>query len=157
MNSGDSYTSTGYDPNGAQPNTCNPLGNPPLPGQTLSGGLNWAGFLVTELATSKTAGYDYAFSGAVVDKAIVPGYGEGVRSFTEQIELWQQTAPSVPYTSNNTLVGALFGINDILSEFWPGRDAPVDKVVDRYFEQFQILYDAEPSVRNFFAITVPRE
>jgi hypothetical protein len=29
--SGDSYTQTGFDVNGAQPNAANPFGNPPYP------------------------------------------------------------------------------------------------------------------------------
>jgi hypothetical protein len=132
----------------------NPLGNPPLPGITLSGGLNWPGFLVTEFNGSTTFGYDYA---AVVDKNIVPGYGPDVRSFTEQIQLWKSTAPNIPYKSADTLVGALFGINDILSEFWPGRDAPVLEIVDRYIEQFQLLHDSCRGIRFFFAVTIPRK
>ena len=39
--SGDSYSSTGYDVDGAHPSETNPLGNPPYPGDTYSGGPTW--------------------------------------------------------------------------------------------------------------------
>lgn len=48
MNSGDSYSSTGYDVDGDHPNHENPLGNPPYPGDTYSGGPTWVtGLLFT--------------------------------------------------------------------------------------------------------------
>ena len=39
--SGDSYSSTEYNVNGEHPSDSNPLGNPPFPGKTVSGGPNW--------------------------------------------------------------------------------------------------------------------
>jgi hypothetical protein len=45
--SGDSYSSTGYDVTGKYPSESNPLGNPPYPGWTTSGGPNWVFALVT--------------------------------------------------------------------------------------------------------------
>lgn len=39
--SGDSYTTIDYDVNGPPPSESNPLGNPPYPGHTTTGGPNW--------------------------------------------------------------------------------------------------------------------
>jgi len=39
--SGDSYSSIGYDVDGDVPSLRNPLGNPPYPGETWSAGPNW--------------------------------------------------------------------------------------------------------------------
>ena len=39
--SGDSYSSTAYNVKGDHPREENPLGNPPYPGLTYSGGPNW--------------------------------------------------------------------------------------------------------------------
>ncbi|KAI9148870.1 Acetylesterase [Paramyrothecium foliicola] len=152
---GDSFTTTEYDPYGEQPSAAQPLGNPPLPGRTRSGGLNFAGILLTELQSALTLGYNYAFSGGIVDKSIIPGYGEEFRSFTEQIDLFKETEPSIQWTSEDTLAGALFGFNDIWSENLEGRNSPVEEIVASFIEQFRILYNTGPGVRNFFAITLP--
>jgi hypothetical protein len=158
LHSGDSFTTSEYEPEGEQPSPEQPLGNPPFPGRTRSGGINWAGVLTTELNTSLTLGYNYAFSGGIVDKNIIPGYFDDIRSFTESMELWEATVPEIPYTSENTLAGVLYGTNDILSEYWErDQDAPVGAIVESYIRQLQILYDADPGVRYFFAITEPRK
>lgn len=133
------------------------MGNPPFPGRTRSGGINWAGILTTEQNTSLTLGYNYAFSGGIVDKSIIPGYFDDIRSFTESIDLWEQTVFDIPYTSEDTLAGVLYGSNDILSEYWErDQDAPVGAIVESYIRQLQVLYDAKPGVRYFFAFTEPR-
>jgi hypothetical protein len=150
-------TTTEYEPNGTQPSAENPLGNPPLPGNTRSGGFNYAGFLVTELNITLTLGYNYAFSGSIVDKSIIPGYGEEFRSFRESVDLFKETEPNIPWTPENTLAGALFGFNDVWSENLEGRDSPVEDIVSSFVNQFQVLYDFGPGVRNFFAITLPRK
>lgn len=107
---------------------------------------------------SLTLGYNYAFSGGIVDKSIIPGYFDDIRSFTESIDLWEQTVFDIPYTSEDTLAGVLYGSNDILSEYWErDQDAPVGAIVESYIRQLQVLYDAKPGVRYFFAFTEPRK
>jgi hypothetical protein len=64
--SGDSLSSIEYDVNGAYPDEKNPIGNPPYPGRTTSGGANWVGYLTTEYNDSAILAYDYAQSGGVV-------------------------------------------------------------------------------------------
>ncbi|KAK4184756.1 GDSL lipase/esterase [Podospora australis] len=159
---GDSYTATGFNANGAKPSAANPIGNPTLPGSTFSGGYSWPGFLVTPAfrpASQTTLLYNYAVGGATVDSAVVAPPGNGIPSFVEQVSQWRSGAGTKPsyalWNSENALAGAFFGINDITQSYWRGgtQDAPVARMVDRYFEQFQILYNG--GVRNFFLITVP--
>ena len=155
---GDSYTATGFNPSGAKPSAANPIGNPALPGSTFSGGYDWPGYLVTAFNTSQTLLYNYAVGGATVDSSLVAPPGNGIKSFVEQTAQWKSGVASkpsyAPWTSENTLAGAFFGINDILQKYWKNQDAPVLQMVDRYFQQFQTMYAA--GVRNFFIITVPR-
>ncbi|KAK1752706.1 hypothetical protein QBC47DRAFT_328038 [Echria macrotheca] len=155
---GDSYTATGFNPSGAKPSPANPIGNPALPGSTFSGGWDWPGYLVTAFNTSQTLAYNFAVGGATVDSNLVAPPGSGIPSFVEQIGRWQGVGlPSrpafAPWTAENTLAGAFFGINDILQKYWQGQDAPLGQMVERYFQQFQTLYSA--GVRNFFIMTVP--
>jgi len=155
---GDSYTATGFNPSGNKPSASNPIGNPALPGSTFSGGYSWPGYLATSFNTSQTLIYNYAVGGATVDSNLVTPPGNGIPSFVEQTSQWKNGVASkpayAPWTSENALAGAFFGINDILQKYWKGQDAPVSQMVDRYFQQFQTLYAA--GVRNFFIITVPR-
>lgn len=156
--SGDSYTATGFNPSGNKPSASNPIGNPNLPGSTFSGGWDWPGYLVTSFNTSQTLLYNYAVGGATVDSNLVAPPGSGIKSFVEQTAQWKSGAASkpsyAPWTSENTLAGAFFGINDILQSHWRNAETPLSKMVDRYFEQFQTMYAA--GVRNFFLVTVPR-
>ena len=93
-----------------------------------------------------------------MDSNLVAPPGNGIKSFAEQTAQWKSGAASkpsyAPWTSDNTIAGAFFGINDILQSFWRNSDPPLSKMVDRYFEQFSALYAA--GVRNFFIVTVPR-
>ncbi len=155
---GDSYTATGFNPSGTKPSAANPIGNPALPGSTFSGGYDWPGYLVTAFNTSHTLLYNYAVGGATIDSNLVAPPGNGIRSFVEQTAQWKSgagTNPSyAPWTADNTLAGAFFGINDVTQSYWRNNDLPVAQMVDRFFQQFQTLYSG--GVRNFFIITVPR-
>ncbi|KAK4447387.1 carbohydrate esterase family 16 protein [Podospora aff. communis PSN243] len=154
---GDSYTATGFNPSSTKPSASNPLGNPPLPGSTFSGSHSWPGFLATSFNTSLTLTYNYAVGGATVDSAVVAPPGNGIPSFVEQTNSWRSgagTKPSyAPWSGENALAGAFFGINDILQSYWRGGDAPVSRMADRYFAQFEAMYAL--GVRNFFVLTVP--
>ncbi|KAK4156091.1 carbohydrate esterase [Chaetomidium leptoderma] len=154
---GDSYTATGFNPSGTKPSSSNPIGNPALPGSTFSGGYDWPGYLVTAFNTSQTLLYNFAVGGATIDSNLVAPPGNGIPSFVEQMGQWENSVGSkpsyAPWTSDNTLAGAFFGINDILGKFWDNQDPPVSQMVDRFIGQFQTLYAS--GVRNFFFVTVP--
>lgn len=58
--SGDSYTDTGFNPNGPQPDEDNPLGNPAWPGRTASYGPNYLGHLVSTFRRHYISAYNFA-------------------------------------------------------------------------------------------------
>lgn len=65
--SGASYCSTEFDPTKQHPDSTNPFGNPPFPGNTYAGGPNWLAFLVKKNPSPLYA-YNYAVSGHTVQR-----------------------------------------------------------------------------------------
>lgn len=158
--SGDSYSQTGFDINSTQPSADNPLGNPPLPGYTASGGLNWVGFLVSEFNVSTLLSYNFAYGGATVDSDIVAPYEPSVLSFVDQVTEFSESIAShptsAPWITANTLVGVWLGVNDVGNAYYLSNITDIlNEVVTRYFEQLQIIYDA--GARNFFLLSCPRK
>ncbi|KAF6803225.1 GDSL-like Lipase/Acylhydrolase [Colletotrichum sojae] len=147
---GDSYSTVGFWPGGTLPAAGNPLGNPSLPGQTTSSGLNWVGHLTSTLNTSLVLTYDFAVTGATTDKDIVDTYAQ--YCVDDQVEQYKQYA-SAKVDKANALVAVWIGINDVGEPFWDRTSAPVDKIMDRYFELLQTL--ADDGLKNFVLLTVP--
>lgn len=157
--SGDSYTQTGFNIDGEKPSSSNPIGNPPLPGWTSTGGFNWVGFLATEYNTDELLTYNFAYGGATTDSDLIPPYAPEVLSFVDQVGQFSAslgTNPDyAPWTAENTLFGVWIGVNDVGNTFWlPDREDILTAVLDRYFEQVQVLYDA--GARRFALLSVPR-
>lgn len=158
--SGDSYSQTGFDINGAQPSASNPLGNPSLPGWTASGGLDWVGFMVTEFNSSLTLSYNFASGGATVDSNLIAPYAPTVKSLIEQVQQFSDSIadkPSIaPWTAENAVFGIWMGVNDVGNSFWLDNVTDLlDAVLDKYIDQIEILYQA--GARQFAVLTVPRE
>lgn len=158
--SGDSYSQTGFDITGTKPSADNPLGNPTLPGWTASGGLNWVGFLVSQLNTSLTLSYNFAYGGATTDATLVAPYTTTVLSFVDQVTEFTNNIASkpsyAPWTAANTLIGVWIGVNDVGNSYWLSNETDVlNAIMDRYFQQLQIIYDA--GARNFALLSVPRK
>ncbi|KAH1363444.1 hormone-sensitive lipase HSL [Aspergillus fumigatus] len=156
--SGDSYSQTGFDISSTKPSASNPLGNPTLPGWTTSGGLNWVGFLVSKYNTSLTLSYNFAYGGATTNASLVAPYTSTVLSFIDQVTEFTNSIASkpsyAPWTSGNTLVGVWMGVNDVGNSYWLSNiDELLLKIMDSYFGQLQILYDA--GVRNYVLLGVP--
>ncbi|KAK3370785.1 hypothetical protein B0T24DRAFT_650062 [Lasiosphaeria ovina] len=155
---GDSYTSSGFNINGAKPSASNPMGNPPLPGNTQSGGLTWAGFLASQLNTSLTLTFNFAVAGATVDNSIVQAYMSSVPSIADQVKTWTsnlQSKPSyAPWTAENALFGVFIGVNDVGNSFTQsGEVARLNKDLDRYFSLLGTLYAG--GARNFALLSIP--
>ncbi|KAL2192970.1 carbohydrate esterase family 16 protein [Corynascus similis CBS 632.67] len=155
---GDSYSQTGFDVTSTKPSADNPLGNPPLPGWTASGGLNWVGFLVSEFNTSTTLSYNFAAGGATTNATIVPPYQSTVLSFIDQVAQFSDSIASkpdyAPWSADNALFGIWMGVNDAGNVWWdPEYDSLVEEIMASYFGQLQILYDA--GARNFALLSVP--
>ncbi|KAL2015160.1 hypothetical protein VTK56DRAFT_6192 [Thermocarpiscus australiensis] len=155
---GDSYSQTGFDINSTKPSPGNPLGNPPLPGWTASGGLNWVGFLASQYNTSALLAYNFAYGGATTNASLVPPYEPTVLSLIDQVAQFSGSIASkpsyAPWTAADALFGVWIGVNDVGNAWWTaGYDALVEEIMDSYFGQLQIMYDA--GGRNFVLLTVP--
>ncbi|KAF6752242.1 hypothetical protein DFP72DRAFT_1171768 [Ephemerocybe angulata] len=82
---GDSYTQTGFDPTGVLPSVGNPLGNPPYPGWTSTGGENWVDYVATKYNKSVLLTYNYAYGGAVINETLVTPWQPGLKHLTDQV------------------------------------------------------------------------
>lgn len=159
-NSGNSYTQTGFDINGAKASQANPLGNPDLPGWTTTGGLNWVGQLVTTFNNGVVYSYNFADGGATVDASIVPPYTETVKSLADQVENYSGTLGTkpdyAPWTPENAIVAVWIGVNDVGNSWYqPDAQDIATRVVARYFELLQDIYAT--GIRQFALLNVPRE
>ncbi|KAK1828693.1 cellulose-binding GDSL lipase acylhydrolase [Podospora conica] len=115
---GDSYTQTGFSPTGAAPSPSNPLGNPALPGWTASGGLNWVGFLVSQLNATSVLSYNFADGGATTDAALVKPWKEEVRSFGDQVKQYKEVEKGGRWAGGEVVVGVWMGVNDVGNAWW---------------------------------------
>ncbi|KAG9224196.1 hypothetical protein CCMSSC00406_0004695 [Pleurotus cornucopiae] len=173
---GDSYTQTGFDPSGAIPSLANPIGNPPFPGFTATGGANWVGFGTTTFNKSKIFTYNYAYGGATIDANLVAPYTPTVISLTQQVDQFLTTVankpPSTPWTSANSLFSVFIGINDIGNSYYLSGDraafsdtllnaefALVQKLVRRCSSSFRFsvltVSQYDSGARNFLFVNVP--
>lgn len=156
---GDSYTQTGFVPNGTLPAIGNPLGNPPYPGLTATPGANWVDFVTTTYNNSLLFTYNYAYGGATIDATLVQPYTPTVLSLTDQVNEFLNTVASKPATtswkSSDTLFSVWIGINDIGHSYYLSgdRNAFSDILLNAYFALVQKLYNT--GARNFLFINVP--
>lgn len=160
--SGDSYSQTWFDINGEKPSLANPIGNPPLPGWTASGGLNWVGFMASQYNAGDVRTYNFAYGGATTDAELATPYAPEVLSFGDQVDVFLETMATeprpewAPWDADNTIVGVWMGVNDVGNTFWfQDLEAHTQKIIDRYFELVQSIYDA--GARQFVLLSVPRK
>ncbi|THH20493.1 hypothetical protein EW146_g887 [Bondarzewia mesenterica] len=137
---GDSYTQTDFNStNGALPSPGNPLGNPPYPGYTATGGPNWIDEATTVSNHSLVLTYNFAYGGATIDANLVTPYEPTVLSLTDQVNIFlaQSTLGTGTkiWTSSNALFSFWIGINDIGNSYYLSgdRDAFSDTLLDAYF------------------------
>lgn len=173
MNSTYTRTGTGIDDmeRASQPRTRllegpspkNPIGNPPLPGFTSSGGNNYITYMATELNDTLTLAYNFARSAAVVDAGIIPTRLNTTFTFGHQIIHFNDTIGHRPdyaaWTAENAVATIWFGMNDVpRSVLMQGNGSREQRLIAsnrRMFELTEILYDI--GVRNFVFIEVPRK
>lgn len=129
--SGDSYTQTGFVTNGTLPAKGNPLGNPPYPGYTATGGENWIDYDTTVFNKSLIFTYNYAYGGtpffnlfflgpysiteyfsigATIDASLVTPYEPTVLSLTDQVNEFLNTVASKPASTPWASANSLFSI-----------------------------------------------
>ncbi|KAF4569516.1 hypothetical protein EYR36_009309 [Pleurotus pulmonarius] len=161
---GDSYTQTGFDPSGAIPSLANPIGNPPFPGWTATGGANWVGFGTTTFNKSKILTYNYAYGGATIDANLVAPYMPTVISLTGQVDQFLTTVAnkpaSTPWTSANSLFSVFIGINDIGNSYYLSGDRAALLVVSRLGLELRGVETqgdlcSDSGARNFLFVNVP--
>ncbi|KAF2706958.1 carbohydrate esterase family 16 protein [Pleomassaria siparia CBS 279.74] len=155
---GDSYTQTGFDVKGTQPNPANPMGNPTYPGWTSSNGPNWVDFLTYTYNASYLQTYNMAYGGATVDSALVAPYAPTVLSMKNQIQdlylpTYGSTTRSVPWTSASSLFAFFIGINDIGNSWWLANATLSDAIFTEYESLLNQLYAT--GARNFLFLSVP--
>ncbi|KAF5363206.1 hypothetical protein D9758_008373 [Tetrapyrgos nigripes] len=156
---GDSYTQTGFVPTSTPPQLGNPLGNPPYPGFTATGGENWIDFDTTTYNKSLVLTWNYAYGGATIDASLVAPFDPSVLSLTDQVNQFLSGAASkpasAPWTSSNALFSIWIGINDIGNSWYQSGDrgAFSDTLLNAEFALVQKLYNA--GARNFLFINVP--
>ncbi|KAK0630371.1 hypothetical protein B0T17DRAFT_653825 [Bombardia bombarda] len=155
---GDSYSQTGFNIDSTKPSPGNPLGNPALPGWTASGGLNWVGFLASQLNSSTLLTYNFAYGGATTNASLVTPYAPTVLSFVDQVAQFSRSIAShpsyAPWTGADTLVAVWMGVNDVGNSWWLDTYAGLlEKIMDSYFGQLQVVYEA--GGRNFVLLGVP--
>ncbi|KAF8058624.1 hypothetical protein FPV67DRAFT_1720474 [Lyophyllum atratum] len=175
---GDSYTQTGFSPTGTLPASGNPLGNPPYPGYTATGGENWVDFVTTKNNRSLIFTYNYAYGGATIDAKLVAPYQPTVLSLTDQVNQFLSGAgtkpSSTPWTSANALFSIFIGINDIGNSYYLSGDRAAfsDTLLNAEFALVQKLVlvrdltettmafrvtkpSSNVGARNFLFVTVP--
>ncbi|KDR69860.1 hypothetical protein GALMADRAFT_912633 [Galerina marginata CBS 339.88] len=156
---GDSYSQTGFDITSTLPNVGNPIGNPPFPGYSATGGSNWVGYLTATYNRSLLFTYNYAYGGATIDASLVTPYEPTVLSLTDQVNEFLNSVASkpasTPWTSANSLFSIWIGVNDIGNSYGSGgdRSAFSDTLLNAYFALVQKLYNA--GARNFLFANVP--
>ncbi|KAG4424239.1 hypothetical protein IFR04_002643 [Cadophora malorum] len=141
---GDSYTSTNFDINGAQPSRDNPLGNSDLGNETSAQGPVWIEFLTTKYNTRPVLTYNFAVGGASIPD-----------NYTYQVENLYQPKYSEKkfWQGSNTLFTSWIGINDV-SDAWLKNDASVLLPrLDHYSELLEQMW--ETGARNFFIVNNP--
>lgn len=156
---GDSYTQTGFSPTGTLPALGNPLGNPPYPGWTATGGENWVDYVTTKNNRSLLLTYNYAYGGATIDANLVAPYTPTVLSLTDQVNQFLSGAAtkpaSTPWKSANALFSIWIGINDIGNSYYLSGDRAAfsDTLLNAEFALVQKLYNV--GARNFLFVNVP--
>jgi phospholipase/lecithinase/hemolysin len=156
---GDSYSQTQFNITGTLPNIANPIGNPPFPGYSATGGANWVGYLTATYNHSLLFTYNYAYGGATINATLVAPYEPTVLSLGDQVNEFLDTVASkpdsTPWTSADSLFSIWIGVNDIGNSYYePGdRSAFSDVLLDNYFELVQKLHNA--GGRNFLFANVP--
>lgn len=118
LNSGDSYSQTGFDPTLSLASSSNPLGNPTFPGWTTSGGPNWIGDYITQYNSSPVYSYNFASGGATTDAKLVTPFAPTVLSFVDQVNLYlksAQTAGFKKWNADDSVFAVWIGVNVSIS------------------------------------------
>ncbi|KAJ7051473.1 fungal cellulose binding domain-containing protein [Mycena amicta] len=152
---GDSYTTTGFDPDSTLPTPENPLGNPRFPGLTGGGGANFVGLFTRDYCQLPT--HNYVSGGATIDADLAPPYLPFpiVRSLRNQVQRFLRDKADGRFIFSEALFTVWIGINDIANSYASQGDRFVfnDTLLDAYFALMRELQAA--GARNILFINVP--
>ncbi|KAL8947374.1 MAG: hypothetical protein Q9222_006340 [Ikaeria aurantiellina] len=157
---GDSYTDTGFDPAGAQPNGTYPLGNPftnstSPPYHTFASGPNWIQYLTFKYNESQINTYNLAVSGATVNDSALGATttNDLVNQVTTKFKPNYSDKNTVGWTASNSLFTLFLGVNDV-DRSWRQHDLKInDAVFASYTALLETLYTL--GARNFLLHTIP--
>ena len=150
-NSGDSYTSTGFDPTGPQPSHSNPIGNPAYPGHTTIGSPDWSNYLTVQYNQSFVKLFNFAFAGGTIDDQIDPS-PFGALSFRQQVA--GLFSPSYKdgkggWSGKDSLFLIWFGVNDVmLLNAKSNASAYIDELTESYVGMVEMVSRVFASIRN---------
>ncbi|KAK1760285.1 hypothetical protein QBC47DRAFT_427356 [Echria macrotheca] len=155
---GDSYSQTGFNITSAKPSPANPLGNPPFPGWTASGGENWIGFLTASYNASVIYTYNFAYGGATTNASLVTPWKPEVLSFVDQVALFEGNVGGMVmkkgWRAEDVLVGVWMGVNDVGNGWWKEDwETVLGEVMDSYFGELGRVWGT--GARNFVLLGVP--
>lgn len=159
---GDSYTATGFDISGAQPSLSNPLGNPPYPHTTTSGGDNWVDIVVYNSTRKDTVAYNYAVGANFVNMTAAQGQAYApsgpVKELKDQMDQFRQLPKTILWNATNSVFFNFFGVNDIAVQVFSGRSYDnATKILapdmSNYFTQIGQQYSL--GARRFVVVLVP--
>ncbi|KAL8816386.1 MAG: hypothetical protein Q9191_008341, partial [Dirinaria sp. TL-2023a] len=153
---GDSYTSTGFDPNGAQPSRSNPIGNPAYPGDTNIGSPDWINYITVQFNRRFTRLFNFAYAGGTIDDLVDPS-PFGALSFRQQVKdrfLPRYQNGGGGWAAQNSLFAIWFGMNDVmLNNAKPNASAYIDALTESYIGELETLHNA--GARNFVLLNIP--
>ena len=111
-----------------------------MQGNTGAGGSNWVDVDTTVYNASLILTYNYAYSGATIDAALVAPYYPTTLSLKDQVNEFLAGAagqpPATPWTPANALFSVWIGINDLgYSYYWTNgsRSTFADVLLDAEF------------------------
>ncbi len=146
-NSGDSYTSTGFNINGTQPSRENPLGNPVYPGDTTVGSPDWSSYLTALYNASFVKLYNLAQPGGTIDDTIDPS-PFGALSFRQQVAqlyLPKYANGKGGWTAADSIFMIWFGVNDVmLTNAKSNASAYIDALTESYVGQAEKVTPSSP-------------
>ncbi|KAF5658683.1 carbohydrate esterase family 16 [Fusarium heterosporum] len=149
---GDSYSRTGFNPKGTQPNSKNKIGNPAFPGITSSNGPNWVGYLTSAFNQSPFLTYNFGTSGAVIGTP-----NSSSNRYTVVREIDEKFTPNYKlgktFVTDSSLFAIWIGINDVIINYQNRNSNTYDASFKSYRAQVEKLYKA--GARNFLLLTVP--
>ncbi|KAI9657837.1 MAG: hypothetical protein M1831_004073 [Alyxoria varia] len=154
---GDSWTDSGFDPGGKQPNESNPLGNPEFPTGPKGEPPGWVAYLTATYNSSFIRTYNLGAGAATIDRELLSPLFGMTRTFKEQardhfrqqysdhVRSASGNIPSIP--AENRLFVVFFGLVDVVL-MSRNHSADMDllkKILQSYWETVEFLHAQSPA------------